>query len=219
MDVPYAGRAIGINITGSHDVQFLVDANKNKVKDDGDYYIRFYHMNAREVNGYKAQGQLIGKSGNQGGVPAHLHFGICAVDSGLRWLRNKVNYRYLSSSNWGAGQDLDIYSQVRWNNNTPSIIAYIRNDGDKKPMSEIRMCYRTTTSGAWTDGGVMTQSGDTYTYNFNGKFSTGTTVYWMVRLTRSGVSQTAFCPAKYFHPANNPNSSSYPYGYWTNTMS
>ena len=46
-----------------------------------------------------------------------------------------------------------------------------------------------------------------------------TTVYWMVRLTRSGVSQTAFCPAKYFHPANNPNSSSYPYGYWTNTMS
>ena len=79
--MPYAGRAIGINITGSHDVQFLVDANKNKVKDDGDYYIRFYHMNAREVNGYKAQGQLIGKSGNQGGVPAHLHFGICAVDS------------------------------------------------------------------------------------------------------------------------------------------
>lgn len=190
-----------------------------KVKDDGDYYIRFYHMNAREVNGYKAQGQLIGKSGNQGGVPAHLHFGICAVDSGLRWLRNKVNYRYLSSSNWGAGQDLDIYSQVHWNNNTPSIIAYIRNDGDKKPMSEVRMCYRTTTSGAWTGGGVMTQSGDTYTYNFNGKFSTGTTVYWMVRLTRSGVSQTAFCPAKYFHPANNPNSSSYPYGYWTNTMS
>lgn len=215
---PYAGWATGINITGSHDVQFLVDANKNKVKDDGDYYIHFYHMNARELNGYKTQGQLIGKSGNQGGVPAHLHFGICAVDSGLRWLRNEVNYRYLSSSNWGSGQDLDIYSQVRWNNNTPSIIAYIRDDGAKKPMSEVRMYYRTTSSGKWIDGGLMTKSGDTYTYNFNGKFSCGTTVYWMVRLTRSGVSQAAFCPAKYFHPDSDPNKPSQPYGYWTNTM-
>lgn len=215
---PYAGWATGINVTGPYDVQFLVDANKNRVQDDGDYYIRFYHMNAREGNGYKTQGQLIGKSGNQGGVPAHLHFGICSVNSGLKWLRNEVNYRYLTSSHWASGQDLDIYSQVRWNNNTPSIIAYIRDDGAKKSLSEVRMYYRTTTSGAWTDGGVMTKSGDTYTYNFNGKFSTGTTVYWMVRLTRSGVSQTAFCPAKYYQPANDPNASANPYGYWTNTM-
>lgn len=215
---PYAGWATGINVTGPYDVQFLVDANKNGIQDDGDYYIRFYHMNSRESNGYKTQGQLIGKSGNQGGVPAHLHFGICSVNSGLRWLRNEVNYRYLSSSNWASGQDLDIYSQVRWNNNTPSIIAYIRDDGVKKSLAEVRMYYRTTTSGAWTDGGPMTKSNDTYTYDFNDIFSTGTTVYWMVRLTRSGVSQTAFCPAKYYQPANNPNASVNPYGYWTNTM-
>lgn len=215
---PYAGWATGINVTGSYDVQLLVDANKNKVKDDGDYYIRFYHMNAREADGYKAQGQLIGKSGNQGGVPAHLHFGICSINGGLKWLRNEVNYRYLSSKNWTSGQDLDIYSQVQWNNNTASIIAYIRDDGAKKSLSEVRMYYRTTPSGAWTDGGTMTKSGDTYSYDFGSLFPSGTTVYWMARLTRSGVSQTAFCPAKYYQPTSNPNSTSYPYGYWTNTI-
>ena len=129
---PYAGWATGINVTGNYDIKFLVDANKNTVQDDGDYYIRFYHMNARESNGYKTQGQLIGKSGNQGGYPAHLHFGICSETGGLKWLRNEVNYRYLTSNNWASGQDLDIYSQVRWNDNKPSIIAYIRNDGAKQ---------------------------------------------------------------------------------------
>lgn len=126
--------------------------------------------------------------------------------------------RYLSSTNWSSGQDLDIYAQVRWNSNVPSIIAYVRNDGAKEPLSEVRMFYRTATSGAWTDGGVMSKSGDTYSYNFNGKFSTGTSVQWMVRLIRSGVTQAAFCPAKYYQPANNPNSTSNAYDFWTNTV-
>jgi len=175
-------------------------------------------LNSREANGYKSQGTLIGHSGNQGITAPHLHFGICSISGGLKWLRNEVNYRYLSSTNWNSGQDLDIYAQVRWNSNTPSIIAYVRNDGAKETLGEVRMFYRTTTSGAWTDGGVMSKSGDTYSYNFNGKFSVGTSVQWMVRLIRSGVTQAAFCPAKYYQPANNPNSTSYAYGYWTNTM-
>lgn len=216
---PWAGWATGINITGNADIQFLVDANNDGVQNDGDYYVRFYHMNSREANGYKTKGALIGHSGNQGGVPAHLHFGICSVSGGLKWFRNEVNYRHLSSANWNAGQDLDIYGQVRWNNNVPSIIAYAHDENGKTALTEVRMYYRTTASGAWTDGGLMTKSGDTYSYNFNGKFPTGTTVYWMVRLTRGTISQRAFCPAKYYQPTSNPNSSSYAYGYWTNTMS
>ena len=55
-------------------------------------------------------------------------------------------------------------------------------------------------------------------YAFKGIYPAGTNVYWMVRLTRSGVSQAAFAPAKFFQPNNNPNASAYAYGYWVNTM-
>lgn len=215
---PYAGWSTKIAAAGNDDIEFLVDANKNGEKDDGDYKIRFYHMKSAESNGYKNQGDLIGYSGKQGTTAAHLHYGICSTNGGLKWLRNEVNYRYLSSNNWASGQDLDIYSQVRWTNNKASLIAYVRDDGTKRALKEVRIYYRTTPSGAWTDGGVMTKSGDTYTYDFTGKFTSGTTVYWMARLTRDGVTQAAFCPAKYYQPANNPNSASQPYGYWTNKI-
>ena len=218
---PYAGWTTGIAVAGSYDVEMLVDANNNRVKDDGDYRIRFYHLNSREPNGYKTQGALIGKSGNQsfsGQVPAHLHFGICSTEGGLKWLRNEVNYRHLATTNWGSGRDLDIYAQVRWNNNAPSIIAYVMDDGSKVPLKSVEMYYRTTPTGRWTEGGTMTKSGDTYSYDFGSRFPSGTTVYWMVRLTRTNVAQRAFCPAKYYQPIADPNNSAEPYGYWVNTV-
>lgn len=217
---PYDGWITHINITGPYDIDLLVDANNDNIKNDGDYHIRFYHMNARQAAGKVSKGALIGKSGNQGGVPAHLHFGICSTSGGLKWLRNEINYRHLSASNWNSGKDLDAYATVQWNNNSKAVItAYIRNDGAKEYFSEVRMFYRTTTSGAWTDGGVVPRSGDVYTYNFAGKVPSGTNVQWMMRLTRSGVSQAAFCPAKFYQPDNNPNATSYAYAYWTNKVS
>lgn len=215
---PYYGWSTKNPVVGHSDIEFLVDANRNKVKDDGDYYVRFYHMNACESDGYKNQGQLIGKSGNQGNVPAHLHFGICSKNNGLKWLRNEPNYSYLASSKWASGKDLDIYSQAKWSNNTASIVAYIRDDGVKRDMAEVRIYYRSKPSGTWTDGGLMSKNGDTYSYSFKGIYPAGTNVYWMVRLIRSGVSQAAFAPAKFFQPNNNPNASAYAYGYWVNTM-
>ncbi|MGN7454306.1 M23 family metallopeptidase [Paenibacillus pasadenensis] len=214
---PYDGWATGITVTGSYDIDFLVDANNNNVKDDGDYHVRFYHMNSRETDGKKSQGALIGKSGNQGDVPPHLHFGVCSTSGGLKWLRNEVNYRHLSSSNWSSGKDLDAYSVVAWNSNIASFTAYIRNDGTKESFSEVRIYYRTS-AGSWTDGGVMNKSGDVYSYNFTGKVSSGTSVQWMFRMLRSGVSQAAFGPAKFYQPDNNPNASSYAYSYFTNTV-
>ncbi|OBR68200.1 hypothetical protein A7K91_10295 [Paenibacillus oryzae] len=215
---PYDGWATGITGAGSYDIEFLVDANNNNKKDDGDYKIRFYHMNSREPDGKKSKGTLIGKSGNQGTSAAHLHFGVCSTTGGLKWLRNEVNYRHLSSTNWNSGKDLDAYSVVAWNNNTASFTSYIRNDGAKEYFSEVRMYYRTS-SGTWTDGGALTRSGDVYSYNFTGKVPSGTSVQWMFRMIRSGVSQAAFSPAKFYQPNNNPNASSYPYEYWTNTVS
>jgi len=215
---PYDGWLTAISVTGDYDIDFLVDANNNNIQDDGDYHIRFYHMNSRETAGKKSKGALIGKSGNQGTSAAHLHFGICATSTGLKWLRNEVNYRHLSSTNWNSGKDLDAYAQVQWNGNIASITAYIRNDGIKEYFSEVRMYYRTTTSGAWTDGGNITRSGDIYNFDFTGKVPSGTKVYWMIRLIRSGITQAAFCPAKFYQPDNNPNASSYAYGYWTNTV-
>jgi murein DD-endopeptidase MepM/ murein hydrolase activator NlpD len=217
---PYAGWQSGVKVAGDYDILFLVDANNNRAKDDGDYYIRFYHMNAREPDGYRSKGDKIGASGDKGGVPAHLHFGICSETGGIKWLRNEPNYRYLASTSWNSGKDLDAYALVEWKNgNTVSISSYIMNDRVKEYFSEIRMYYRTTTGGLWTDGGVITRSGDNYSYNFSGKISSGTAVQYMMRITRSGISQVAFCPAKFYQPASNPNSSSYAYGYWTNTVS
>lgn len=218
---PYDGWSTAIAVVGNYDIDFLVDANNNNIQDDGDYHIRFYHLNGREPTGKKLKGALIGQSGNQGpiGTPAHLHFGICSTSSGLIWLRNEVNYRYLSSTNWNSGKDLDAYAQVQWNSNTASITAYIMNNGNKEPFSEVRMYYRTTTGGPWTDGGAITRSGDVYNYNFSGKVPSGTSVQWMMRILRSGESQAAFCPAKFYQPDSNPNASTYAYGYWTNTVS
>lgn len=198
------------------DIRFFVDANKNGVRDDGDYCVDFYHLQSREQEGYKSQGQLIGKSGENGSPnQPHLHFGIRGknVDGDLLWFRNQPNYRHLSQSCWKSGMDLDIFSQVNWKDNIASLTAYIMNEGLKEDLAEVRIYYRTTSSGAWTDGGTMNKSGDTYTYDFSGKFSRGTNVYWMVRLKRSGINQAAFCPAKYHQPNNNPNSSALPYAY------
>ncbi len=217
---PYAGWTEGIWATGDYDIQLLVDANNNKIKDDGDNYVRFYHMSSREKIGYKAQGELIGRSGNAGGVPDHLHFGICSLSGGLKWLRNEVNYRYLANENneWNAGKDLDIYAYVSWDYGTASLDAYILDDCVKKDLAEVRMFYRLTTSGEWIDGGIMQKSGDTYSYNFREILPRGTTVYWMVRLTRSGISQRAFCPALYRRPAADPNEPIEPYAYFTNVV-
>ena len=216
---PCSGWATGITGAGPYDIQFLVDANNNKVQDDGDYYIRFYHLNSREADGYKEKGALIGKSGSQGTLSPHLHFGVCSISGGLKWLRNEINYRHLSSTNWNSGKDLDVYAVVSWDYNIASFTAYIRNDGAKEPFGEVRIYYRTTTSGAWTDGGVLTNNGDFYSFDFSKVVPSGTTVQWMVRLTRTGVTQAAFCPAKFYQPSNNPNSVAYAYGYWTNTVS
>lgn len=217
---PYNGWTTAINITGSYDIEFIVDANGNGVQDSSDYRVRFYHMNDREALGYKTKGQKIGKSGNQGTNAAHLHFGISTGSgSSLKWWRNEVNYRHLiGSSYWNGVRDLDIYAQVEWSVSTASLIAYAKDEHGKTALEEVRMFYRTTPSGAWTDGGTMSKSGDTYSYNFSGKVPKDSTVYWMVRLKRTGVAQVAFCPAKYYQPASNPNSTSYAYGYWQNVV-
>lgn len=218
---PYAGWVEWLSIKNQpYDFQLLVDANNNQKKDDGDYYVRFYHMNSREDEGYKKQGELIGKSGNQNTGGAHLHFGICSLSGGLKWLRNEVNYRYLANENneWNAGKDLDIYAYVSWDHGTASLDAYIMNDGYKEDLAAVEMYYRTTPSGKWIEGGTMQKSGDTYSYNFREVLPTGTTVYWMVRLTRSGISQRAFCPAKYFQPDADPNYSAEPYDFFTNVV-
>lgn len=180
-------------------------------------------MSGREPAGYKSQGDLIGRSGKEGTTFAHLHFGICSLNGGLKWLRNEVNYRHLSEDNWSAGKDLDIYSHVEWNNNTASLVAYAHDDEDKtQPLSEVRIYYRSTPTGTWINGGTMTKAAGannyTYTYDFTGIFPSGSTVYWMVRLTRKNVSQVAYCPAKFYQPSSDPNSVSPAYGYWTNTI-
>lgn len=214
---PYNGWIEHITGAGGTDIQFVVDVNNNYTKDSSDYAVRFYHLNSREATGYVSQGDLIGKSGSKGTSAAHLHFGIYDRTNYL-WLRNEVNYRHLSSSNWNSGKALDIFSVVQWNGTSASFTAYVLDETGASALSEVRMYYRTTSSGTWTDGGTVSRSGYVYTYDFSSIFPSGTTVYWMFRMTRSGISQRAYGPAKYASPATNPNSVSEPYAYWTNTI-
>lgn len=83
---PYGGWVIHITPSSSrpYDIEFLVDANGDRVQNDGDYRIRFYHNNSRKSEGYYTKGAIIGTSGNQGGVDPHLHFGNYR-SSGAKW--------------------------------------------------------------------------------------------------------------------------------------
>ena len=54
---PYYGWSTKNPVVGHSDIEFLVDANRNKVKDDGDYYVRFYHMNCIALF-HKAMGTM-----------------------------------------------------------------------------------------------------------------------------------------------------------------
>ena len=175
-------------------------------------------MKSRKENNYVTKGTLIGESGIQGTNAAHLHFGICSLSGGLKWLRNEVNYRHLPADKWNSGKDLDIYAYVSWDYGTASLDAYIMNDGYKEDLAAVEMYYRLTPSGEWIEGGAMQKSGDTYSYNFREILPRGTTVYWMVRLTRSGISQRAFCPALYRWPAADPNEPVEPYAFFTNVV-
>ncbi len=214
---PYNGWITHISGVGGTDIAFIVDVNKNVVMDDGDYKIRFYHLNSRQPEGYKVKGLQIGSSGDKGTSQPHLHFGNCASSGGVRWFRTEPNYRHLSSSYWNSGKDLDSYSAVTWSNNTAYFTAYEMTVGDKDYF-EVNLFYRTVTGGTWIDGGVLTRSGDDYRYDFTGKFPVGTNVQWMFRLKLSDVSQNAFGKAKFFKPDNNPNATTNAYAYWSNTI-
>jgi len=83
--------------------------------------------------------------------------------------------------------------------------------------------HRSAGTSTWTDGGVVTgNSSNAYSYNFTGKYPSGTSVQWMFRMIRSGLGTDVYkycwSPAKFVQPDPNPNSNSYSYGYYTNTM-
>ena len=222
----YDGWVEHINVTGNADIRFRVDVNGNQVKDSPDYYVRFYHCNSRLAEGYYSKGAQIGTSGNQGGVPAHLHYGITSETSvsSFKWARNEINYRWLSSSTWDSGKQLDSYSQVRFPSNVATITTYFCSSGTDIVPTEVLIYHRNAnaSSKAWSSGAAMTKSGNTYTYDFNGVYPVGTTVEWTVRIKRGSLGNHypyAFAPAKYSRPSENVNSGSYTFAYYSNTIS
>lgn len=66
----------------------------------------------------------------------------------------------------------------------------------------------------------MSRNGFDCTYDFSGKYSSGTSVEWLVRIKRNvGVSRPyAWAPSKYYNPDPNPNATSYRYVYFANTV-
>jgi len=187
-------------------------------------YCHYEHMSSIiKTSGYAYTGDLLGYSGDYG-VPGanHLHWGAYDENglSGRKAYRNETFYR--NASAWNYGRNVDVYSQCQWNSNTAKITAVFSawdNDNDEIP-AEVRIYHRKAGTSSWTDGGVMSRNGFDYTYDFSGKYSSGTSVEWLVRIKRNvGVSRPyAWAPSKYYNPDPNPNATSYRYAYFTNTV-
>ena len=196
-------------------IRFRIDINKDGVKNDTLYYCDYYHLSSRKPSGYYAMAAQIG---NSGGTPAHLHFGV--LDSSGRWCRNEVNYRF--TSYWNSGRDVDVFSREQWSSATCQITIYFKDNGVTKYPDEVRIYHRKNGTSTWTDGGAMTKSGSIYSYNFSGKYPSGTTINWLVRIRRGDQTgdyyRWCFAPAKYDHPNINPNATSYKYAYFTKTL-
>jgi len=210
-----------LTLVGYYTIRFQIDINNDGIKNDAVYYCNYYHLSQRNPEGYYNKGSIIGTSGNEGGqYDPHLHFG--GVDSSNRWYRNEVNYRW--TSNWNYGKDVDSFKQVEWNsNNTAAITIYFMDyPYTYISPSEVIIFYRQNGTSTWTNGGSMTYIGNyKYSYSFSGKYPTGTSINWLVRIKRSGLgSFYSYCwaPAKYDQPDPNPNSTSYPYAYYINTI-
>lgn len=197
-------------------VSLQIDANNNGVKDDPLYYCRYYHLSSWTGAGYYAKGAKIGTSG-YASAP-HLHFG--GTTSAPQWYRNEAQYRW--TTQWNSGRDVDSFSRVLWNYpNNAVITAYFKDSGGDYLPVEVRIFHRKAGTSAWTDGGLMTYVGNyTYTYNFTGKYPAGTSINWLVRIKRGGLTVYSYCwaPAKYDQPDPNPNATAYPYAYYSNTI-
>lgn len=200
------------------DATFQLDLNNNGIKDDTAYYVNYYHLNTIQANGYYSQSKNIGTSGYPSAP--HLHFG--GISSGSysgKWYRNEVNYRW--TSYWNYGKDIDSFAVVSWDGNTASLTAYFKSDGYTVTPAEVRIFHRKHGTSTWTDGGLMTAgSSYKYSYDFTGKYPSGTSVDWLVRIKRGGLSvySYAWAPAKYDQPDPNPNAVSYSYAYYQNTI-
>lgn len=171
---------------GSYTIRFQIDINSDGIKNDTVYYCEYYHLSQRETPRYYTKGQKIGTSGNQGGqYDPHLHFGGASSD--IKWYRNEVNYRW--TNNWNYGGDVDSFKHAEWNNNnTAAITIYFMDDPTSPPPispSEVVIFHRENGASTWTNGGSMTYIGNyKYTYSFVGKYPTGTTINWLVRIKR-----------------------------------
>lgn len=208
----------------AYTIRFLIDANNNGIKDDGNFYCNYQHLSSRKPAGYYVKGAEIGKTGDEGGELEHPHLHFGATDStGTLWYRNEVNYRWTTA--WNGGKDVDVYSNVQWDGaNVVSFYAYFKTTGAGPfAPSEVRIYHRKSGTSTWIDGGTVTgNSNHKYTYNFTGKYPQGTNFHWMFRMTRSGLNSGvynyAWCPAKFAQPDPNPNATTNPYGYYANTI-
>ena len=203
---------------GTYTIQQRLDINNDGINNDTYYYTYYYHLSNREPEGYYNKGVKIGNTGNEGGLWGdHLHFG--GLDSGTTWCRNEVCYRW--TSNWNGGKDVDSFSNVQWNNPSCQITAYFKDENGVYAPGEVKIFHRQHGISTWTDGGLMTNAGNyNYTYNFSGKYPSGTQIDWLVRIKRSGLSVYSYCwaPAKFDQPDPNPNATSYAYAYYLNTL-
>ena len=212
-----------------------------KVDSPSNVWCHYEHLAStsglRDGQTFKA-GEFLATAGSAGTGSPHLHFGAynkpnfgsagSNYDGYRRGYRNETLYRHAKS--WEYGRNCDVFSQVGWNGGSAQVTVVFSGSGNthREKPAEVRLYYRTTPTGAWIDGGTMSNSGSStdfvYTYDFTKKTSlaSGTTIYWMVRIKRnnSNISYPyMWCPAQFYRPASDPNATTQRYAYRTNILS
>lgn len=224
---PWNGWATTVD-PGAYELVIYLDLNNDNLKNDN-AHMKFDHLSSILVTaGAKiTKGQSIAKVGDEGGYYSpHLHFGMMkdlATDGYPDvWIRNEPYYRNVAA--WDNGKMLDFISFSTFNANTAAVYCYSHDETGKQTVAQgdVIIYHRKTGTSTWT-AATATKSGDKFSFNLGTKYSRGTSVQWMVRANRTSIKgQTsyywAYHPPKFNQPSADPNSTTYTYDYFTNTI-
>lgn len=217
-------------VASGTDFEMRLDINNDGVRNDNAYY-RYDHLSSIQVaNGaFVTKGTWVASSGDENETtPAHLHFGV-KKDTGTdaisdAWVRNEPYYRTITA--WDNGRLLDFMSNSTWDS-TNHVAATYCYAADEVSQNEAVaqgdvVFYHRLTAGAWS-ATVGTKSGNRFSIDLTGVYSSGSQIQWMVRCSRTskiGVANPywAFEPPKFAQPDFNPNATAQLYRYFASTM-
>lgn len=191
-----------------------LDVNGDNIQNDAVYH-KFDHLERvgfRSTGSYVSPSDQVATSGSENGAyGAHLHFGNLNPRSGVtgRWTGMERHYGYAPDYNYG--DDLDFISYVtRDAVNVVEATSYVMSSGTRTSITagNMRLFHRRPGT-AWANAAMTSIGSDRWRIDLDALgYPAGTSIQWMVRSSRAGLAEvhnSAFFPAEWAHPHNDPN--------------